>query len=192
MKYIIIPGIIAIVSILGYFGMKYFSPSQKPEGAGSVKSIYDYSYRSIDGNEVKLSAFRGKKILFVNVASKCGFTPQYDDLEKLYEEQKDGLAVVGFPANDFMGQEPGSNEEIASFCRLTYGVTFPMSEKISVVGEGKHPIYRWLTDKSLNGWNSAGPKWNFHKYLVGETGELLAVFPSTTEPGSGEILAYLR
>lgn len=189
MKYLIILGVIAV---LGYFGFRYFGSAQKPEGAKSVKSIYEYSYTSIDGKSVGLDAFRGKKMLFVNVASKCGFTPQYDDLEKLYEEHKDRLVVLGFPANDFMGQEPGSNEEIASFCKLNYGVTFPLSEKVSVVGEGKHPIYKWLTDKSLNGWNSAEPKWNFHKYLVSETGELLAVFPSSTKPGSGEILSHLK
>jgi glutathione peroxidase len=189
MKYLIILGVIAV---LGYFGYRYFGPAQKPEGAKSATSIYEYSYTSIDGKAVRLDAYRGKKILFVNVASKCGFTPQYDDLEKLYEQNKDRLVVLGFPANDFLGQEPGSNEEIASFCKLNYGVTFPLSEKVSVVGEGKHPIYRWLTDKSLNGWNSAEPKWNFHKYLVSEAGELLAVFPSSTKPGSAELLGYLK
>ncbi len=189
MKYLIILGVIAI---LGYFGLKYFGPAQKPEGVNSTASIYDYTYKAIDGKEIKLSAYKGKKILFVNVASNCGFTPQYDDLEKLAREQQDKMVIVGFPANDFGGQEPGTDDEIASFCRLNYGVTFPMAEKISVAGEGMHPIYKWLTDKSLNGWNSAGPKWNFHKYLVSETGELLAVFPSRTKPGSAEILALLK
>jgi glutathione peroxidase len=189
MKYLII---IAVVALLGFFGVRLFSSSQKPGGAKSTKSIYDYSYTSIDGKVVKLDTYRGKKILFVNVASKCGFTPQYDDLEKLYKEEKDKLVVIGFPANDFAGQEPGTNEEIASFCRLNYGVSFPMSQKIHVVGEGKDPIYQWLTDKSLNGWNSAEPKWNFHKYLVSETGELLGVYPSATKPGSVDILSHLR
>ena len=190
MKYLIILGVLAI---LGYFGYRFFNRStQKPEGAKSAKSIYEYSYTSIDGKEVKLGSFRGKKILFVNVASQCGFTPQYEDLEKLYEQHKDRLVVIGFPANDFAGQEPGSNEEIASFCKLNYGVSFPLSEKVSVVGEGKHPIYRWLTDSSLNGWNSAAPKWNFHKYLVGEEGELLAVYPSAIKPLAREVLDRIR
>jgi glutathione peroxidase len=190
MKYLIILGVIAV---LGYFGYRFFNrAAQKPEGARSAKSIYEYSYTSIDGKEVKLEAYRGKKILFVNVASKCGFTPQYEDLEKLYEQWKEKLVIVGFPANDFMGQEPGTNDEIASFCRLNYGVTFPLSEKVTVVGEGKHPIYQWLTDKSLNGWNAAEPKWNFHKYLVSETGELIAVFPSSTKPESEEIVSHLK
>ena len=192
MKIVIILGVIAVVSILGYLGFTYLGSSQKPQGAKSVKSIYEYSFTSIDGKEVKLSGYRGMKILFVNVASECGFTPQYDDLEKLYKEERDKLVIIGFPANDFGGQEPGTNDEIASFCRSKYGVSFPMAEKISVAGEGMHPVYKWLTDKSLNGWNSAGPKWNFHKYLVSESGELLAVFPSTTKPGSAEILSLLK
>ena len=190
MKYLII--VLAGLGALGYLGFRYFASAQKPEGAKSLKSIYDYSYTSIDGKSVKLDAYRGKKMLIVNVASECGFTPQYEDLEKLYEQHGDKLVVLGFPANDFGGQEPGRNEEISKFCKSKYGVTFPLSEKVSVVGDGKHPIYQWLTDKALNGWNSAGPKWNFHKYLVSEKGELLAVFPSKTEPESEEILAYLK
>jgi glutathione peroxidase len=189
MKYLII---LAGLGILGYLGFRYFGSARMPEGAKSLKSIYDYSYTSIDGQAVSLGAFRGKFLLIVNVASECGFTPQYEDLEKLYKQYGGTLAIVGFPANDFGGQEPGTNGEIASFCKENYGITFPMSEKITVTGEGKHPIYKWLTDKSLNGWNSAGPKWNFHKYLVSREGELLAVFPSATKPGSEEILAYLR
>jgi len=184
-------GIFAVLALLGFFGVKFFGSSQNPEGAKSTVSIYEYSYRSIDGKDVKLDAYRGRKMLIVNVASECGFTPQYEDLQKLYKEHGKDLVVIGFPANDFGGQEPGSNEEVASFCRLNYGVTFPLSEKISVVGKEKHPIYRWLTDKTLNGWNSDAPKWNFHKYLVDESGELVAVFPSAVAPGSKEIASLL-
>ncbi len=187
-KYLVI---FAGIALLGFFGVKYFGSSQKPEGAKSTVSIYDYSYRSIDGKDVKLDDYRGRKMLIVNVASECGFTPQYEGLEKLYEERAGGLVIIGFPANDFGGQEPGTNGEIAAFCRSKFSVTFPMSEKISVVGNEKHPVYRWLTDKSLNGWNSDAPKWNFHKYLVDESGELVAVFPSAVAPGGKEIASLL-
>jgi len=188
MKYLALIGVIAI---LGFFGLKFFGSSQKPEGAKSPVSIYDYTYLSIDGSEVRFDAYKGKKVLIVNVASECGFTPQYEGLEKLYEEHGGDLVIIGFPANDFGGQEPGTNQEIASFCQKNYGVTFPMSEKIAVAGDDKHPIFEWLTDKSLNGWNSSEPKWNFHKYLIGETGELLGVFPSAVKPGSSDIVSLL-
>jgi glutathione peroxidase len=189
MKYILI---LAGLGVIGYFGFRYLGSAQITAGAKSLKSLYDYSYTSIDGKTVKLDAYRGKKMLIVNVASECGFTPQYEDLEKVYKEHGDKLVIIGFPANDFGEQEPGTNEEIAKFCKSKFGVTFPLSSKISVVGDKKDPIYKWLTDKSLNGWNSAEPKWNFHKYLISETGELLGVFPSKTKPGSDEILAYLK
>ncbi len=158
----------------------------------SSTSIYDISFSSIDGKETNLLQYRGKKILIVNVASKCGFTPQYADLEKLYETHKDKLVIVGFPANDFLKQEPGTNEEIAQFCSLNYGVTFPMASKITVVGDNKHQLYKWLTDKKLNGWNDQEPQWNFFKYLIDEKGELTHVFPSTTKPMDEEILNSLK
>lgn len=166
--------------------------AEKPEGGIPNTSIHDYRYTSIDGAPVELKQYKGKYILFVNVASKCGYTPQYEDLEKLYQQHKEKLVVIGFPANDFGKQEPGSNEEIAKFCSLTYGVTFPMSEKISVVGDDIHPIYAWLTDKSLNGWNDAAPKWNFFKYLVSPDGELLKVFSSKVTPLSEELTTLLK
>lgn len=190
MKYLVI---IALIAAAGWIGYRYFGAAQKkPEGARSVASLHDLAYTSIDGREVSLSAYKGKAILFVNVASECGFTPQYEDLEKLHRGMEDRLVIVGFPSNDFGGQEPGTNEQIASFCKLNYGVSFPLSQKVSVVGKEKHPVYRWLTERSLNGWNSAEPKWNFHKYLVSEDGELLAVFPPTTKPGSEEVVKHLR
>lgn len=159
----------------------------RPEGAKGTKSLHEYSFTTIDGKIIPLSTFKGKKILIVNVASRCGFTPQYEDLETLARENKENLAVIAFPANDFLGQEPGTNEEIAVFCRTTYGVTFPISQKVSVIGKQKSEIYQWLTDPKLNGWNKQAPKWNFHKYLISEDGELLNVFPSTTKPLSKEI-----
>jgi len=188
-KYIIAAIVLTLIAVLGW---KIFGETKKPQNAKSLKSIYGYSFTSIDGKKISLSEFRDKMILFVNVASKCGFTPQYEDLEKLYEAYKDKIVVLGFPANDFMKQEPGTNEEIASFCKTTYGVKFPMSQKTSVIGKNKHEIYAWLTDKSLNGWNDEEPKWNFHKYLVDEKGELTAVFPSATKPMSDKIVAYLK
>jgi len=168
-----------------------FSSAEKPASMNSKKSIYEYSFKAIDGSTLSFSQFKGKKILIVNVASECGFTPQYEDLEKLYQQRKEKLVIIGFPANNFMGQEPGSNEEIATFCKSKYGVTFPMSEKISVLGDDQNYLYRWLTDKSLNGWNDLAPKWNFYKYLISENGELLKVFPSTTKPLSKEITDLL-
>jgi len=164
---------------------------EKPKSAQSTKSIYDYSFKTIDGSTVSFSQFKGKKVLVVNVASKCGFTPQYEDLEKLHRQYKDKLAVLGFPANNFNHQEPGTNEEIANFCKSKYDVTFLMAEKISVIGDDQNDVYKWLTDKSLNGWNDLAPKWNFYKYLISEKGELLKVYPSTTKPMSREIIDLL-
>lgn len=188
-KYIIAAVALTLAAVLAW---KFFSQTKKPQNAKSLKSLYEYEFTSIDGKKTVLSEFRGKKILFVNVASKCGFTTQYEGLEKLYDTYKDQIVVIGFPANDFKNQEPGTNEEIATFCKTTYGVKFPMAQKTSVLGKDKHDIYKWLTDKSLNGWNAEEPKWNFHKYLVDENGELVAVFPSMTKPMSDNILAYLK
>ena len=129
----------------------------------------------------------------VNTASKCGLTPQYEDLEKLHEAYKDkNVVVLGFPANNFMGQEPGSNADIQSFCTKNYGVQFQMFEKLDVTGDKKHPLYKWLTDKSKNGWNEQEPNWNFSKYLVNEQGELVSFFPSKTLPMSKEITEKLQ
>jgi len=125
------------------------------------ENFYDFTMNDIDGNPVDFSAFKGKKLLIVNVASKCGYTPQYAELQELYEAHKDQITILAFPANNFGGQEPGTNEDIKSFCSENYGVTFPMFEKISVKGVDKHPLYRWLSDKNLNGWNNTEPSWNF-------------------------------
>ena len=150
-------------------------------------SIYDFRVPALDGGVIDFSAFRGKKILIVNTASKCGFTPQYAALEKLYEEHKGRLVIVGFPANNFLWQEPGTAKEIASFCTQQYGVTFPMAAKISVKGRKQAPIYSWLTRKKYNGYNDSRVKWNFQKYLIDETGKLVAVFGPGVKPDSEEI-----
>jgi glutathione peroxidase len=151
-------------------------------------SFYDFKLKDLDGKEIDFSQYKGKKVLLVNVASKCGYTPQYEALQELYENYGDKMEILAFPANNFGGQEPGSNEEIKEFCTENYGVTFPVFEKISVKGFDKHPLYRWLSDEKLNGWNNQEPTWNFCKYYVNENGELMKFFPSAVAPLDEEIL----
>ena len=139
-------------------------------------SFYGFKLKNIDGKEVDFSQYKGKKVLIVNVASKCGYTPQYESLQELHEKFGDKIAILAFPANNFGGQEPGSNEEIKEFCTTNYGVSFPVFEKISVKGFDKHPLYRWLSDEKLNGWNNQEPTWNFCKYYINEQGELMKFF----------------
>lgn len=156
------------------------------------KGIYDFKVPSLDGKTIDFKKFKGKKILIVNTASACGYTPQYADLEKLHQQYKDKLVVVGFPANNFGQQEPGNNDEIRDFCKKNYGVSFPMAAKVSVKGEDMHPLFKWLTTKSLNGKMDAEIKWNFTKFLIDENGELLAKFESRVKPLSEEITGYLK
>ncbi|HZG23096.1 MAG TPA: glutathione peroxidase [Chitinophagaceae bacterium] len=155
-------------------------------------SIYDFKVPGLDGQSIDLSKYKGKKILIVNTASKCGFTRQYEDLEKLYEGNQSKLVVLGFPANNFKGQEPGSNQEIQEFCKKNYGVTFPMAEKVSVKGDDIHPLFKYLVAEAEKMGIEDPIKWNFTKFLVDEKGKLLAVFPSKTEPLSEEITKYLN
>ncbi|WP_425638590.1 glutathione peroxidase [Algoriphagus yeomjeoni] len=155
-------------------------------------SFYEFTMKDLNGDVVDFSNFKGKKVMVVNVASKCGYTPQYEELQKLYAKHSDKIVILGFPANNFGGQEPGSNEEIKSFCSENYGVTFPMFEKVSVKGFDKHPIYRWLTDANLNGWNNEEPSWNFCKYILNEKGELINYFPSKVSPLDQEILDLIN
>lgn len=156
------------------------------------KSFYDFTVKTIDGKDLPLSTFKGKKVLVVNVASKCGFTPQYAKLEELYAKYgKDNFVVIGFPANNFLHQEPGSNEEIKAFCTLNYGVTFPMMEKISVKGKDIAPLYQWLTQKNENGVEDAKVGWNFHKFLIDENGNWVASYGSTTDPLSEKIVSWI-
>ena len=156
------------------------------------QSIYDIKINSIDNTPINLSDYKGKKILFVNVASECGFTHQYEDLEKLYKTYKDDLMIIGIPCNQFGGQEPGSAEEIKSFCQVNYGVTFLITEKVDVKGDNQHPLYKWLTEKELNGSKSSSVKWNFQKYLVDEEGKFIDYWYSITKPMSGKITNYLK
>ncbi len=151
------------------------------------KSVHDFTMKSIDGKDVSLSQFKGKKLLIVNVASQCGFTSQYKELEELSKTFKDKLVVIGFPANDFGGQEPGSDNEIKTFCQKNYGVSFPMFSKISVKGKDQDPLYKYLSTKDLNGMVGEAPKWNFSKYLIDENGKVLKFYPSSTKPLSKEI-----
>lgn len=155
-------------------------------------SVYEFKVPSLDGETIDFSKYKGKYILIVNTASQCGYTKQYADLEKLYEGYKDKLVIVGFPANNFGGQEPGSNAEIKEFCKKNYGVTFPMAEKISVKGNDIHPIFQWLTSKEKNGVQDAEIKWNFTKFLLDKNGKLLAVFPSAVNPMSEDITKLLK
>ncbi|UKB81777.1 glutathione peroxidase [Chryseobacterium sp. MEBOG06] len=156
------------------------------------KTIYDFTVESLDGKEINFADFKGKKILIVNTASKCGFTPQYEELEKLYEEYKDKLVVIGFPANNFGGQEPGTNTEIGAFCQKNYGVTFPMAAKVSVKGDDTAPIFKYLTEQELNGVKNTTILWNFTKFLVDENGKLIDTFVSTTKPTDHAITKYLK
>lgn len=156
-----------------------------------VTSIYDIALTSLAGESVDLSAYKGKKILFVNVASKCGFTGQYKGLQELHETYGDKLVIIGLPCNQFGKQEPGNAKEIQSFCQLNYGVDFLMSEKIKVKGEDQHPLYAWLTSKSKNGSKDSSVKWNFQKYLVDEQGRLIDFFMSTTKPMSTKITKHI-
>jgi len=156
------------------------------------KSFYDFKLKDIDGNDVDFNQYKGKKVLVVNVASKCGYTPQYAELQELNEKYGDQIAILGFPANNFGGQEPGSNEDIKQFCTENYGVTFQMFDKISVKGVDKHPLYRWLSDKDLNGWNDKEPSWNFCKYFIDENGQLKKFFPSSVKPMDEEIISLIQ
>jgi glutathione peroxidase len=155
------------------------------------KSIYDFKVLALNGDTIDFASFKGKKILIVNTASKCGFTPQYEGLEKLYEKYKDKLVIVGFPANNFLYQEPGSNEKIQEFCKKNYGVSFPMAAKISVKGKNIAPIYKWLCNKDENAVMDAKITWNFNKFLLDESGKLIAHFPSKVKPMSEEIVSRL-
>jgi len=151
-------------------------------------SFYDFTVNDLSGKPVNLKEYQGKTVVLINVASKCGFTPQYADWQKFHEKYGDKIAVLGFPANNFMSQEPGSSEEIAEFCQKNYGVTFRMFEKVEVAGKDKAPLYNWLSNKDLNGWNDQEPSWNFCKYLINKDGKLTHFFESKITPENPEFL----
>ena len=158
----------------------------------NAQSIHTFKVTGIDGKQINLAAYKGKKILIVNTASKCGYTPQYESLQKVYDQYKDKLVIIGFPCNQFGGQEPGTNAEIVEFCEKNYGVTFPMMSKISVNGKKIHPVYKFLTKKSLNGLKDNKVEWNFQKYLLDEKGYLVRVISPSTAPDDASIVEWIN
>ena len=178
-----------LFSILFFFKFFLFAP----EPAADVpKSIYDFKVEALTGGTIDLAKYKGKKILIVNTASECGYTYQYEGLEALYKKYQDKLVIIGFPANNFGQQEPGSNEEIAGFCKKNYGVTFPMAAKIDVKGDKMHPIYHWLTEKKYNNYADNEVKWNFNKFLIDEKGNLVGYFGSKVKPESEELVKAIE
>lgn len=157
------------------------------------QSIYDFKVQTLEGEDFSFEQLKGKKVMIVNTASKCGFTPQYEDLQELWEHYGgDDFIIIGFPANNFMNQEPGSDEDIQAFCSRNYGVTFPMMSKISVKGNDMHPVYKWLTQKELNKFEDSKVQWNFQKYLIDENGQLVKVIKPRVKPTDPEILNWLN
>lgn len=156
-------------------------------------NFYDFKVKTLEGKDFEFSGLKGKKVLIVNTASKCRYTPQYEQLQELYEKYGgDKFTIIGFPSNDFLHQESGTNEEIRQFCTINYGVTFSIMTKIHVKGSEKHDVYKWLTQKDLNGFEDSKVKWNFQKYLIDENGNLIAVFPSATKPLDEIIISHLK
>ncbi len=175
----------AVVCVAVFSSILSGGASGTEDGEKNVDSVYSFTLKDIDGKDTSLGQYRGKVLLLVNVASKCGLTPQYEGLEQLYLKYKDrGFAILGFPANNFAGQEPGTNEEIKSFCSLKYNVTFPMFSKISVKGTDIHPLYKYLTDKTTNPEFGGDIRWNFNKFLVGKDGRIIARFEPQVKPES--------
>jgi glutathione peroxidase len=177
-------GAVAIMGILAFLAEKFTSakPSQKVDGR-----FYDFKMKSLEGNEIDFSRYEGKMIMVVNTASNCGYTYQYKDLQELHEKYPGKVEILGFPANNFLWQEPGSNDEIAAFCEKNYGVSFQMFEKISVKGRDQHPLFEWLEKKSGH-----KPSWNFCKYIINRKGEVIGFFPAKANPTSPEILKLLE
>lgn len=185
---LILTGTMSFTLIKHIFSDKKGS-SVKPANIEAKGSFYDFSLKSLDGKEtIDFSRYKGKKIVILNTASACGYTPQYADWQKFHEKYGDKIIVIGCPANNFGGQESGTNKEIATFCQKNYGVTFQMLEKISVVGGDQHPLYKWLSKKDLNGWNDKEPTWNFCKYVINEKGEVSHFFASGVKPTSPEFM----
>lgn len=180
---------VAIVATITLSAVAYsFIGSSKKIETSNAKSVYDFKMTNIDGKEVKLKKYKGKVIMFVNTASECGYTPQYKGLQTIYDTYKDrGFVILGFPANNFGGQEPGSNAEIKDFCTLKYKVTFPMFAKISVKGDDQHPLYQYLTDEKTDPEFSGEIDWNFNKFLTDEKGNIIARFSSKETPESNEV-----
>jgi len=178
--------LLVVCFVLSLFGGQLHAQDKK-------QTIYQFKVEDLYGETFDFSTLKGKKILIVNTASKCGFTPQYEQLEAVFKKYKDkGFIIIGFPANNFNSQEPGTNEEIATFCKMNYGVTFPMMSKVSVKGDDMNPVYQFLTQKSKNGLKDSDVKWNFQKYLINEKGELEGVYYSKTKPDDPEIIKWIE
>lgn len=176
----------SIIVLISVIIMSQFSTSAQ------TKTLYDFSVETIEGEVISLSQFKGKKVMVVNTASKCGLTPQYEQLEKVYRQYKgQNFVIIGFPANNFMNQEPGSNSDILEFCQQNYGVTFPMMAKISVKGKDIHPLYQWLTQKNENGVVDAEISWNFQKFLIDEEGRVVQSISPRQKPDSEEIISWI-
>ena len=158
--------------------------------ANYEKLVYDFQFKDLDGSPLRLSDYKGKIIIAVNVASQCGFTKQYEDMQNIWEEYQDkGVIIIGIPSNDFGQQEPGTNKEIKNFCEAKFGITFPMTEKVSVKGENAHPFYKWAKE---NHGNSSIPKWNFHKIVIGKNGKIADTFASITSPSSKKFITAIE
>ncbi len=181
-----------IKTIVGVFASIFASPSFAQSPVTPPVDFYSLSFKTISGESFKFDKLKGKKVLIVNTASKCGYTPQFKELEELSMNFSDKLVIIGFPSNDFGAQDPGTNQEILEFCESNYGVTFLMMEKSSVKGDGKNRVHQWLSEKSKNGWNATEPSWNFGKYLIDEKGRLVAFYPSKVKPMSEEIVSKIR
>ena len=195
---ILIPTHYWLITVIGFSivvllsGFSYKRIAKNNNGMIASSNFYDLKAITIDGEEISFEQFKGKKVLIVNVASKCGYTYQYEGLQKLHELYGSKISILGFPANDFLFQERGSNEEIAEFCESNFGVTFQMFEKITTKGKKQSPVYHWLSNKELNGWNDQKPSWNFCKYLIDEDGKLVAFFDSKVKPLSEEIVSLIK
>jgi len=181
-----------LTSVTRFFGVN--SKVVLPKNVSDpVTSVYTIPFELINGDTADFSAYRGKKIVVVNTASDCGYTGQYEELQKLYEQRKDDVVIIGFPANDFKQQEKGSNEEIASFCKKNYGVEFPLAMKTTVVKSAdQHPIFKWLSDQKQNGWNEQAPSWNFSKYVIDEQGKLIGYFDPGVSPLGNDFINILN
>ena len=185
-----IGGLLLIVAVIA---ITWAGTSKKSKSINqpAKSSIYDFKLKTIDGEEITLAKFKGKKMLLINTASECGFTPQYKNLQALHEQYGSKVVLIGFPANNFGKQEPGTDAEIKSFCTKNYGVTFQMMDKVSVVGADAAPLYKWLSNKDENGTCSDAPNWNFCKYLIDEKGNIVKFFPSKVDPLSKDITSLL-
>ncbi|PKL49489.1 MAG: glutathione peroxidase [Candidatus Riflebacteria bacterium HGW-Riflebacteria-2] len=183
--------VLVVVLIVVIIGLAASPGTSHP--AEDKKSVLEYTLPLSDGTQQPLESYRGKVLLLVNVASKCGFTGQYEGLQKLHTKyESEGFSVLAFPANDFLGQEPGTNEEIVTFCRMSYGVTFPVFAKISVIGKDQHPLYRFLTNEATNPGFSGNISWNFNKFLINRQGKVIGKYGSRTVPEDAELVAQLE